>query len=71
MDDEDSATARRLEQLNTAMAVRISDSNLKDFADAGVFVHPMSANALVAHCAALMEHPRPDGPRAPRSEARV
>ena len=36
-----------LEQLNTAMAVRISDSNINAFADAGVFVHPMSANALV------------------------
>src|SRR5208337_4997201 len=36
-----------LEQLNTAMAVRISGSNINAFADAGVFVHPMSANALV------------------------
>src|SRR5208337_3586240 len=34
-------------QLNTAMSVRISDTNINDFADAGVFVHPMSANALV------------------------
>src|SRR5208337_26853 len=34
-------------QLNAAMAVRISDTNINDFADAGVFVHPMSANALV------------------------
>ncbi len=36
-----------LAQLNTAMAVRISDTNINAFSDAGVFVHPMSANALV------------------------
>ncbi|HKM56567.1 MAG TPA: hypothetical protein VJY33_24395, partial [Isosphaeraceae bacterium] len=36
-----------LEQLNTAMAVRISDTNINDFADAGVYVHPMNAPALV------------------------
>ena len=29
------------------MAVRISDTNINAFADAGVFVHPMSANALI------------------------
>src|SRR5208337_4925411 len=36
-----------LEQLNTAMAVRISDTNINAFADAGVFVHPMNSDALV------------------------
>src|SRR5208283_6060003 len=36
-----------LEQLNTAMAVRISDTNINDFADAGVFVHPLGVPALV------------------------
>ena len=36
-----------LEQLNTAMAVRISDTNINAFADAGVFVHPLGVPALV------------------------
>ena len=33
-------------QLNSAMTLTISDSNLADFSDAGVFVHPDAVNAL-------------------------
>ena len=47
LDYEDGIRLASWSQLNSAMAVRISDSNLNDFSDAGVFVHPMSANALV------------------------
>ena len=39
--------ATPLIQLNAAMAVRISDSNINAFADAGVFAHPDERNALV------------------------
>jgi large repetitive protein len=35
-------------QVNAPMAFTISDSNLDDFADAAVFVHPTSADALVS-----------------------
>ncbi|WP_165073598.1 hypothetical protein [Paludisphaera rhizosphaerae] len=34
-------------QLNARMAVRISDSHLDSFQDAGVYVHPIPANAIV------------------------
>ena len=40
-------TGNPLLQLNARMAVRISATNIDSFADAGVFVHPTAANALV------------------------
>jgi hypothetical protein len=40
-------------QFNSAMAITISDSNLANFSDAAVFVHPTSANALVRDLSVL------------------
>ena len=63
--------ASALDQLNTAMAVRISDTNLNDFSNAGVFVHPMSADALVRIVGPTGQASPLPGPPAPRSGARA
>ena len=46
--DQETGYLRPINQFNSAFTFTISDSNLADFSDAAVFVHPDSVNSLYA-----------------------